>query len=393
MTQKKSSRAPLGQPLAGIRVLDLSRVLAGPYCTMTLGDMGAEIWKIENPDGGDDTRAWGPPDVDGLATYFLGVNRNKYSVALDIKQPEQLAIVQQLAARADIVVENFRTGALEKFGLDAATLTALHPGLIYCSISGYGRTGLRADEAGYDFVIQAESGMMAITGQPDGEPMKLGVAFIDVMAGMNAVQAILAALYERQQTGRGKVIDIALYDTALAGLANVASAHLNTGVEARRYGNQHPSIVPYQSFQTSDGVLALAVGNDAQFRTLCRQVIAQPDWADDPRFVRNRDRVTHRDILIPMLADIFLTRPLAAWLDDLRRAGLPCGPVRPVSQALAAADDRDMVIAAAGGRLVSSPLGVLDPACQSPPPQLGADTAFVLKTVLGFDDGVNDIFS
>jgi crotonobetainyl-CoA:carnitine CoA-transferase CaiB-like acyl-CoA transferase len=380
-----SDRVALGQPLAGIKVLDLSRVLAGPFCTMTLGDMGAEIWKIENPDGGDDTRGWGPPEIDGMATYFLGVNRNKYSLCLDIKNPQQLDIVHKLVEKADIVVENFRTGALEKFGLDAATLTARYPSLIYCSISGYGRTGPRALEAGYDFVIQAESGMMAITGQPQGEPTKLGVAFIDVMAGMNATQAILAALYQRTQTGMGKVIDIALYDTALAGLANVATAHLNTGQAAKRYGNQHPSIVPYQTFATQQGVLALAIGNDTQFRQLCHQVIDRSDWADDKRFVRNRDRVAHRDILIPMLEAVFLHRPRDEWLMMLRANGLPCGPVRTVSEALAApeATERAMIMSIEAMRLVGSPLGRLSSENNMPPPRLGADTEEVLKRVLG----------
>lgn len=383
-----TQRPALGTPLTGIKVLDLSRILAGPWCTMTLGDMGAEIWKIEHPIGGDDTRGWGPPDVDGLATYFMTANRNKRSIAIDLRTPEGQGLVQDMAARADIVVENFRTGALVKYGLDAETLTAKYPGLIYCSISGYGRTGPRADEAGYDFVIQAESGMMAITGPVDGPPMKLGVAFVDVMAGMNAVQAILAALYARQQTGQGKIIDIALHDTALAGLANIATAHLNTGQDARRYGNQHPSIVPYQSFDTADGALALAIGNDAQFRTLCEKVLDCRHLTNDPRFRRNSDRVQHRDILIPQLAQIFATRGRDDWLGRLRREGLPCGPVRNVAEAFASPEShiRDMVIFCDEMFLAASPLGRIDPEIISRPPYLGADTGAVLAEIVGLSD-------
>lgn len=370
--------------LKGIKVLDLSRILAGPYCTMTLGDMGAEIWKIEHPIGGDDTRSWGPPDIDGMATYFMTVNRNKRSIAIDLRHPEGQALVRALAAKADILVENFRTGALAKYGLDAQTLCAAHPSLIYCSISGYGRTGPRADEAGYDFVIQAESGMMAITGPTDGDACKLGVAFIDVMSGMNAVQAILAALYARQKTGQGRIIDIALHDTALAGLANIATAYLNTGNEARRFGNQHPSIVPYQTFATADDDLALAIGNDGQYRLLCQQVLQRPDLADDPRFIRNSDRVRHRDILIPILAACFLQKGRDEWLRALRDAGLPCGPVRRVSEAWSSpeAAARNMIIKLDGMRLPGSPLGDLGGNITAPP-LLGADSAHVLCDVLG----------
>ena len=276
--------------LDGIKILDVTRVLAGPWCTMTLGDLGAEVWKIENPAGGDDTRSWTPPAAAGISTYFLSANRNKKSVAVDLKTAEGRAVVAALAAKADVLVENLRPSSLRAAGLDHDRLRAINPRLIACSISGYGRDGPFAEQAGYDFVMQAESGFMAITGEVKGAPMRLGVAFVDLAAGANATQAILAALYARERTGIGQSIDIALYDSALHFLANIASGYLNTGDDPDRFGNAHASIVPYQLFDTMDGCVALAVGNNQQFRRLCGDVLGCPELGSDDRFGTNAAR-------------------------------------------------------------------------------------------------------
>ena len=284
--------------LGGIRVLDLSRVLAGPYCTMTLADLGAEVWKIEHPGDGDDTRAWRPPEVAGESTYFLSINRTKKSVAIDLKTPAGLRLLHALAAHADVLIANFLPDTLPRFGLAYEQLAAAHPRLVHCTITGYGMTGSRANDAGYDFVIQGESGLMAITGVPDGEPVKFGVAIADVLTGMNATQAILAALLSRASTGRGQSIDIALLDSALAVLINVGSGVLNAGSGDGRYGNAHASVVPYQTFATADGAIVLACGNDRQFRALCTSVLERPGarlrrtLRDEPR-ARRASRRTH----------------------------------------------------------------------------------------------------
>ncbi len=377
--------------LTGIRVLDLSRVLAGPSCTQTLADLGAEVWKIENPDSGDDTRGWMPPELDGESTYFMCCNRSKKSVAVDLKSPEGQQTLRALAAKADVLVENFRHGALAKFGLDVETLAEVNPRLIYCSISGYGRTGPRADEGGYDFTIQAESGLMAITGEPDGEPMKLGVAISDLVTGMNAVQAILAALIARDRTGRGQHLDIALFDSAVALLANVASGYLQTGAQSPRQGNAHATVVPYQLFDTADGTLALACGNDGQFRALCRNVLGRPDLAEDPRYIRNRNRVNNRETLIPLLQDTFRSRSTGDWLADLKAAKVPGGKVRSVSEVLSAPDvlARGIVTEVPDAvhgtlRLLSSPLRFSDTPVSTPtaPPRLGQHTEEVLNSLV-----------
>jgi len=381
--------------LDGIKVLDLSRVLAGPWCTQTLADLGAEVWKIEEPTKGDDTRSWMPPEIGGESTYFLCCNRSKQSVAIDMKGPEGQAIVRRLAEKADILVENFRRGALDRFGLGYDDLAAVNPRLIYCSISGYGRTGSRADEAGYDFAIQAESGLMAITGEPDGSPMKHGVAITDIVTGMNATQAILAALLAREKTGRGQLIDISLFDSAVALLANVGSGHLATGSEPRRYGNAHATVVPYQLFETFDGVLALAVGNDLQFRNLCCQVLERPGLWEDARYQKNRDRVLNRSMLIPSLAEIFRTRGTADWIGKLRQAGVPAGQVRKVSEVFSSPEiaERNLVVEMPDDRhgvlrLTASPLRLLGTPVRAPvaPPRLGQDTHDVLKRELGMSD-------
>ncbi|MBN9670841.1 CaiB/BaiF CoA transferase family protein [Roseibium aggregatum] len=379
-------------PLEGIRVLDLSRVLAGPSCTQTLADLGAEVWKIEHPAGGDDTRGWMPPDIGGESTYFLCCNRGKKSATVDLKSETGRAAIRSLALEADILVENFRIGALDAMGLGYEALAEINPRLIYCSISGYGRTGPRAAEGGYDFTIQAESGLMAITGDPGGQPMKLGVAITDLVTGMNAAQAILAALYARDRTGRGQNLDIALFDSAVAMLANVASGYLQTGKESRRFGNAHATVVPYQLFDTSDGTLALACGNDAQFRAMCEAALERPDLPADPRFTRNRDRVDNREVLIPVLAEIFSGRATGEWLTKLETAKVPCGKVRKVSEVFSSPEvmKRGLVIEVADPvhgtlKLVRSPLNFSDTPLAEPtaPPRLGEHTDEILgRTVM-----------
>ncbi|CAP43634.1 CaiB/BaiF CoA transferase family protein [Bordetella petrii] len=378
-------------PLAGVRVLDLSRVLAGPWCTQTLADLGADVWKIEAPGRGDDTRSWTPPDVGGESTYFMCANRSKRSLAVDLRHPEGRALVQRLAAQADVLVENYRLGALAKFGLDYDTLSRAHPRLIYCSISGYGRTGPRAAEPGYDFVIQAESGLMSITGEPDGAPMKLGVAITDLVTGMNATQAILAALLARHQSGKGQLIDLALLDSAVSVLANVGAGYLAAGHAPQRFGNGHPTVVPYQIFATADGAFALGVGNDTQFAALCA-ALGQPQWAQDERYRTNRARALNRATLVPELRRILLTQSSAYWLARIRAAGIPAGPVRTVPQALDApeiaargllADTADAVHGSL--RLMRSPLHLRGTPPREPaaPPRLGEHTDEVLAQVLG----------
>ena len=321
-------------PLSGIRVLDLSRVLAGPYCTMQLADLGADVLKIERPGTGDDTRGWGPPFAGGESAYFLCCNRNKRSLAIDLKQPEGRDLVARLASHCDVLVENFLPGTLAGWGLDAATLRARHPQLVYCSITGFGQTGPRRLEPGYDIMIQALAGVMSITGEPDGPPTKLGVAIADITAGLFASQAILASLVGRARTGQGEQIDIALFDSTVAWLANIGQNYLVSGEIPHRRGSQHPNIVPYQTFATADGDMVIAVGNDPQFRRFC-QLLGVPDWADDPRFATNAARVEHRELLIPQIAARVRLRPNAPWLADLETAGIPCGEVRQLAQVFA----------------------------------------------------------
>lgn len=382
--------------LEGIKVLDLSRVLAGPWCTQTLADLGADVWKVETPQTGDDTRSWMPPDIGGESTYFLACNRSKRSIAVDFKTPEGRKIVRDMAERADVVVENFRLGALARYGLDYESLSRANPRLIYCSISGYGRTGPRADEAGYDFAIQAESGLMSITGEVDGEPMKLGVAITDIVTGMNATQAVLAALIARERTGQGQFIDLSLLDCAVSVLANVASAYLATGKPPRRYGNAHATVVPYQTFRTADGVLALAVGNDRQFATLCREVLLCPELADDPRFATNRARTTNIAVLEPILAGHFAGRSLDQLLSDLRGRGIPAGSIRDLEAVFAAPEiaARGMVAEVTDSlhgsvKLMTSPLKLSGTPVRAPayPPRLGEHTDELLRDVLGLNPG------
>jgi crotonobetainyl-CoA:carnitine CoA-transferase CaiB-like acyl-CoA transferase len=376
-------------PLAGRRILDLSRVLAGPWCTMILADLGAEVIKVENPQGGDDTRHWGPPYAGGEAAYYLCANRNKQSIAIDLSRPEGQAIVRELAVGADVVVENYKLGGLDRFGLDYESLAAINPALIYCSISGYGRTSPIAERPGYDYVIQAEGGLMSVTGPVDGEPMKVGVAVADLYTGMAAAQAILAALIARDRDGLGQHIDMALYDCQLAMMANVGAAYLASGNEPKRYGNGHPTVVPYQVFDTQDGRVVIAVGNDRQFVALCA-LIGRPDIAADARFARNSARVDNREALLELLVPLIAERATSAWLEALRGAGIPCGEVRGVGAALGAPETiaRGMVQTvshptAGEVALVASPLKLSGTPVVAPvaPPLLGQDGDAVLAAL------------
>lgn len=381
-------------PLAGRRILDLSRVLAGPWCTMILGDLGAEVIKVENPKGGDDTRAWGPPWAEGESAYYLCANRNKKSVAIDLSCAAGQAAVRALAATSDVLVENYKLGGLEKYGLDYASLSNDFPGLIYCSISGYGRSSPRAAEAGYDYVIQAEGGLMAFNGDADRPPVRVGVAVADLFTGMFSAQAILAALIAKDRDGLGQHIDMALFDSQLAMLANVGSGALVSGKEPTRYGNAHPTVVPYQTFPTADHDIVIAVGNDRQFGIFCRELLGRPEWAADERFATNAARIVNRDALIPQIKSLTSLQPSAYWLAELKRVGVPCGAVRPVREALAAPEAvaRDMVLSVShplAGRvpLIGSPLKLADTPVVKPqaPPTLGQHSAEVLGGLLGYD--------
>ena len=374
------------QPLQGIRVLDLSRVLAGPYCTMVLGDLGAEVIKVEPPEG-DETRAWGPPFAEGESAYYLCVNRNKRDIVINLRTDEGKKVLRDLALQSDVLVENFRPGTLEKFGLDFATLSQSNPKLIYCSITGFGQTGPMRDKPGYDFMIQALGGLMSITGEPEGEPMKTGVAVVDLFAGQNAVIAILAALQARTLTGRGQQLDIALFDSQLGWLANVASNYLISGKLPKRHGNAHPNIVPYQSFQASDGWFAIAVGNDRQFGRLC-EVIGRLDLANDERFAKNSERVQNREELIGLLKSIFLMRPVSEWLSALDEAEIPCGPINTFEQvfSMPQVQERGMLVKMDHPTigelpLVGSPLKFSDTPVQYRlhPPLMGEHTEEVLR--------------
>ncbi|RSU56892.1 CoA transferase [Sphingomonas koreensis] len=388
-------------PLAGRRVLDLSRVLAGPWCTMVLADLGAEVTKVEHPRGGDDTRHWGPPYTGGESAYYLCANRNKRSVALDISKPEGQRIVRDLAAQADVLVENYKLGGLEKFGLDYSSIAAINPRIVYCSISGYGRRSPIAERPGYDYVIQAEGGLMSVTGPVDGEPMKVGVAVADLFTGMAAAQAILAALIAADRDGAGQHLDMALYDCQLAMLANVGSAALVAGTEPRRYGNGHPTVVPYQLFDTLDGQVVVAVGNDAQFTAFATRLLDRPDLATDERFAKNGSRVANRDALLAEIMPLMRRHTTEWWLAGLRSVGVPTGAVRQVGEALAApeATARDMVATVAHPsagevKLVASPLKLGRTPVVSPvaPPMLGQHSRTVLAELGYRADEIEALF-
>jgi glutaryl-CoA transferase len=320
-------------PLEGVRVLDLSRVLAGPYATMVLGDLGADVLKVEHPERGDDTRHWGPPFAGGESAYFLSVNRNKRSIGIDLKDPDGFERVEKLAAGADVMIENWRRGALEKLGLGYEKLKRANPDLIYCSITGFG-PGPDEDRPGYDFLVQARGGVMGITGQPGGEPTKVGVAIADIVCGLFASNAILAALHRRSVTGEGARIEVPLFESTLGWLANRGQEYLTSGEDTGLIGNAHPSIVPYQTFDAEDKPLVVAVGNNTQFANLCK-VIGRPELAEDERFATNPDRVANREALISELQREFGERPADEWADELRAAGVPSGPVNTLADVLA----------------------------------------------------------
>jgi len=380
------------RPLEGIKVLDLSRVLAGPWCTQLLADLGAEVIKIERPGSGDDTRHWGPPwcgEGEGrVAAYFLSCNRGKQSAAIDFAQPEGAALVRKLAESSDVAVENFRVGGLEKFGLDAVSLRSANPGLVYASITGFGQDGPYADRAGYDFMIQAMGGLMSITGLPDGEPgggpMRMGVAVADLFTGMYTTVAILAALYAREKTGEGAHIDMALLDTQLAMLANQASNFLVSGKDPPRQGNTHPNIVPYQPFEASDRPLVIAVGNDRQFARLA-ELAGHPEWASDPRFATNAARVANRAEIVRLVGDAIASQPASYWFERLEDAAIPAGPINPISEALTSvqAQHRRMVRTIAGVPMVGSPVRFNGERADSelPPPALGEHTSQILERI------------
>ena len=317
--------------LTGIRILDLSRVLAGPFCTMILGDLGAEVIKVEAPGGSDDTRKWGPPFKKGLSAYYLCANRNKKSVTIDLKSEEGIRIIKELVKDCDVVIHNFKTGTMERFGIGYDTLSKINHRIVYCSITGFGETGPYKDLPGYDFIIQAMSGLMSITGDEVSGPQKLGVAITDVLTGLYAVIGIQAALLERERSGKGQKIDLSLYDSAVSALINIGSNYLMSGNIPDRLGNQHANIVPYQAFQTKDGHIVIAVGNDKQFNAFC-EIIGREDLALDERFRTNPDRVKNRDVLIPILQEILLTKPTEYWYRQCVLKKIPAGPIQNLEQ-------------------------------------------------------------
>ncbi len=376
--------------LSDIVVVELTHVLAGPYCAMMLGDLGAQVIKVERPGKGDESRQYGPPFAAGESAYFLGLNRNKYSIELDFMQPEGKAQLLELLRTATVLVANCRPGSLERKGLSYETLHEINPGLIYCAISSYGQQGPRSTEPGYDLIVQGEAGLMAVTGETDGEPMPVGSSVVDVTAGMYACMAILAALRERDRTGEGQYIHISLLESALTLLANIASSYLISGEEASRYGSAHPSAVPFQTFRTRDGHMNLVCGSDSLFDRLCH-VLGRDELAKDERFVTNSQRVIHREELIPILQECFLQRDTADWFAHLRAAGVPCGPIKKVSEAL-----QDAQVQALGSlwecqhptagaiQLLGSPLHLskTPPRLYKAPPLLGEDNALLSATQL-----------
>nr|WP_175802934.1 CaiB/BaiF CoA-transferase family protein [Burkholderia anthina] len=390
--------------LSHIRVLDLTRVLAGPWCAQTLADFGADVIKVERPGAGDDTRHWGPPylkDAAGAdtaeAAYYLAANRNKRSVTVDIATPEGQQIVRELAAQSDVVLENYKVGQLKKYGLDYDSLRAVKPDLVYCSVTGFGQTGPYAHRAGYDFIVQGIGGFMSITGErdsePGGGPQKAGVAIADLATGLYSTIAVLAALAHRDRTGEGQYIDMALLDVQVALLANMNTNFLASGKAPVRWGNAHPNIVPYQTFQTSDGWIIVAVGNDGQFRKFV-EAGGRPELADDERFATNPSRVRHRDTLVPMLAEMVKTLGKAHWIAALEAAGVPCGPINELDEVF----DNEQVIArgmqvslphpcGADVKLVRNPIrmSATPPDARTAPPLLGAQTEDVLRDMLGYD--------
>ena len=381
-------------PLAGVRVVDLTRILAGPLCTMMLGDMGADVIKVEPPDKGDDTRGWGPPFVAGEAAYFLGVNRNKRSLTLNMAVPAGQRILAGLIEKADVLIDNFRLGTLAKWGFTDAWFEQQAPRLVRCAITGYGSSGPKAALPGYDFILQAESGLMSICGEPDGAPTKYGVAIVDVCTGMLACSSILAALNARQRTGKGQKVELSLYETSLAMLVNVASNYFTAGRNGGRFGNGHPSIVPYTTYQAADAMIAIGIGNERQFARTA-EVLGHPEWATDARFTSNRARVENR-AAIDGLIDAALSRDDAdAWLAKLKAVGVPCGKINSVADAIedphtAARGMIETVEHSTIGalKMLGIPFKFSDTACsvRRPPPTLGQHNDEILSAELGLDD-------
>jgi crotonobetainyl-CoA:carnitine CoA-transferase CaiB-like acyl-CoA transferase len=380
--------------LDDLLILDLSRVLAGPYATQLLGDLGARVVKVEQPGRGDETREWGPPFTPGgQSAYFLCANRNKESLTLDLKMPGGRAVLRDLARRADVLIENFKVGTMAALGLGYEELRAANPGLVYCALTGYGQDGPYAARPGYDTVIQAQGGLMSFTGAEDGEPQKVGVAVVDITAGLYAAASILAALHHRARSGEGQYIDLALFDVQLSWLANVGSAYLTSGRPPGRYGNAHATIVPYQTFRAADGHLMVAVGNDGQFARLCA-TLGRPEWAADPRFATNPARVANRAALVPLIEAVIASRSAGVWEAELTAAGVPCAPVKDVPAALAdpqavaratvreVPDDRGEVVRliAPAPRLSATPATI-----RAAPPRLGQHSDAILRDLLGYD--------
>ena len=385
---------PDDAPLSGVTVLDFTRVLSGPYCTMLLADMGARVIKIEQPGRGDDTRAWGPPFVHGESAYFLSINRNKESLTLDLKHASSRAVLDALLARADVLVENFRPGTMERLGWGYDDVARRFPRIVYCSISGFGQTGPRSAEPGYDAVIQGEAGLMSITGAADGPPFRLGVAIADIVSGMFAAQGIAMALLARARTGRGQRVDVGMLDATAALLTYQAGIHFATGKTPVRMGNRHPSIVPYETFPARDGDFVVAVGNDEQWRRFCSAIGARA-LADDPRFATNRDRVEHYDALRPLLVGLLESRTRSEWVADLKAAGVPCGSVRDVAEVLqdshlTAREMIETVQHATAGplRVLGVPIKLSETpgAVRAAPPALGQHTRQILQTDCGLSE-------
>ncbi|HLB63136.1 MAG TPA: CoA transferase [Actinomycetota bacterium] len=378
-------------PLQGIRVVDFSRVLAGPLCTMILADLGADVVKVERPGSGDDTRAWGPPFLGGDAAYFLALNRNKRSIAIDLQTEDGSAVARALALRADVVIENFRPGLMSRFGLDHDALVADNPGLVSCSLTAFGE-GESADRPGYDIIVQALSGLMSVTGEPSGRPVKVGVALLDVITGLYAAIGIQAALIERSETGRGRRISVSLFDASVAALVNQAANYLIGGIVPVPMGNAHPNIVPYELFETADRPFILAAGNDRLFERTCR-VLAREDLARDPRFATNEARVRNRDELVPLLRELFVARPADEWLRALEDGGVPCAPVRRLDEVFASPEGAATVQQVDDPlrgllRLVADPIRLSGqvPPVRMAPPGLGEHTDAILEEI-GWEPG------
>ena len=380
--------------LDGIRVLDLSRVLAGPYCTMVLGDLGADVIKVEEPNRGDDTRQWGPPFTkSGISAYFISANRNKRSLTLNIKSPEGLKILRNLISKCDVLVENFKVGTLEKLGLSYAELIKIKPDLIYCTITGYGYSGPMKDRPGYDFISQAQGGLMSITGPADGEPVRVGIAIVDIQAGLNACNAILASLFARERQKTGQRIDISLLDTQVGMLTYAANNYLVSGKPAKRYGNAHPNIVPYQSFRAKDGYVAFAAGNDLQWSRFCKE-LRKENWVEDARFKTNPDRVTNRETLISLLDELFISKTVSQWLEICEKATVPAARINNIEDVF---EDpqvraRNLVMQQEiGGETISmlaSPLNIttMPVTVRQAPPELGEHSEEILSELLAYTD-------